>query len=114
MSPLTAFIVLYAAMYGAFGVASPFWPQFFESRGLGPEQLGLLLALGTLTRWFSGPLIGRAADIVGALRAVLAGCTALAAAAALGLLVVDGFWALVFVHLIQAVALAPTTTLADA
>jgi PPP family 3-phenylpropionic acid transporter len=114
MSPLLAFILLYAAMYGAFGVASPFWPRFFEARGLAPEQLGLLLALGMLMRWMSGPLIGRLADIVGALRAVLGACTALAAGAALGLLLAEGFWALLFVHLGQAVALAPTTTLADA
>ena len=27
---LPAFIVLYATLYAAFGIASPFWPRFFE------------------------------------------------------------------------------------
>src|SRR6266481_431689 len=37
---LTKFILLYAAMYAAFGVASPFLPAFLSARGLVPEQLG--------------------------------------------------------------------------
>lgn len=45
-------------MYGAFGVASPFWPRFFETLGLGPEQIGLLLGFGTLAKLISGPLLG--------------------------------------------------------
>ena len=66
---LHCFILLYALMYAAFGAASPFWPRFFESRGLTPEQLGFLLALGILVRLIAGPLAGRVADILGALRA---------------------------------------------
>jgi PPP family 3-phenylpropionic acid transporter len=42
---LPAFILLYATIYAAFGVASPFWPLFFERRGLQAEQLGILLGL---------------------------------------------------------------------
>jgi len=56
-------IVLYALMYAAFGVSSPFMPAFFEGRGLGPEQLGILLATGTAIRLISGPLCGRVADL---------------------------------------------------
>ena len=36
-----AYILLYAALYAAFGVASPFWPRFFETRALTPSRLGL-------------------------------------------------------------------------
>jgi MFS transporter, PPP family, 3-phenylpropionic acid transporter len=114
LPPLPAFIVLYGAMYSAFGVASPFWPLFFESRGLSPNQLGLLLALGTLARLLVGPLAGRIADRLGALRAVLAVCTALAVAAALSLLLGHGFSMLLAISICQAAALAPITTLADA
>ena len=110
---LPAFIVLYGAMYAAFGVASPFWPLFFESRGVSPEQLGLLLAVGTLARLLAGPLFGRIADMVG-LRAVLAGCTALAVVAALGLLPAHGFLLLLAVSVCHGAALTPVTTIADA
>ena len=61
LGALPAFIVLYATMYAAFGATSPFWPRFFDSRGLTPGELGLLLGLGTLVRLVAGPLVGRAA-----------------------------------------------------
>jgi PPP family 3-phenylpropionic acid transporter len=114
INALPAFIVLYATMYGAFGAASPFWPRFFESRGLRPEEIGTLLGLGTLMRLMSGPLIGRLADVSGSLRAVLAACTALAAGFSLALLAAETFWWLLFFHLALAAALAPTTSTADA
>ena len=111
---LPAFILLFGAMYAAFGVASPFWPLFFESRGLSPEQLGILLAAGILARLIVGPLVGRLADMLGAPRTVLAVCIALAVATALALLPAHGFWLLLVISIFQAAALAPITTTADA
>ena len=75
-----SFIFLFAIMYAAFGVASPFWPRFFEWRGLTPEQLGLLLGIGTVVRLVAGPVVGRVADMFGALRAALAELRAIATA----------------------------------
>ena len=66
MSALPAFLALYAAMHAAFGVASPFWPRYFEARGLTPEELGLLFGLGTAMRLIAGPLANRIADLLGA------------------------------------------------
>ncbi len=114
VTPFFAFTVLYSALYGAFGVASPFWPQFFESRGLTPEQLGVLLGFGVVIRLISGPLVGRLADLSGGSRIALAACMLMAAGVALGLLTVHGFGSLLLAHLAQASALAPTTALADA
>ena len=101
-------------MYAAFGAASPFWPLFFESRGLTPEQLGFLLALGQLARLIAGPLAGRVADILGALRASLATCASFAALLTVALLTVEGFWPLAVIHMAHAAMLAPITALADA
>lgn len=114
VGPLSAFLGLYAAMYAAFGVASPFWPQFFAARGLTPEELGVVFGLGTAIRLIVGPLANRIADILGALRATLAVCIVIAVAAALGLVGAQGFWLLLMVHLAQAAALAPIPPLADA
>jgi PPP family 3-phenylpropionic acid transporter len=115
--PVTAlprFILLYAAMYAAFGVASPFLPAFVASRGLPPEQLGLVLAAGTAVRLLSAPLAGRIGDVLHALRNVLVVCTALAAMVTFGYLPAQGFWALLALSLLHAAALAPVTVLADA
>jgi MFS transporter, PPP family, 3-phenylpropionic acid transporter len=114
MSVLHRYVALYALMYAAFGVSSPFMPAFFEERGLSPEQLGLLFAVGTAIRLVSGPLCSRVADIIQALRAVLAVCTLLAALVALGLLSASGFTPLLMTSVLHAAALAPITTLADA
>jgi PPP family 3-phenylpropionic acid transporter len=114
MNALHRFAVLYALMYAAFGVSSPFMPAFFEGRGLAPEQLGILFAAGTAIRLVSGPLGGRLADRTQALRAVLAACQMLAALVAIGLLSAPSFTPLFLTSLLHAAALAPTTALADA
>ncbi|MCK1520957.1 MFS transporter [Bradyrhizobium sp. 17] len=109
-----AYIVLYVALYAAFGAASPFWPKFFETRALAAQQISLILAAAMLTRLVSGPLVAMLADRLGSLRLVLAGSAAVAASAAVALLFADRFWLLLLVALVQAAALAPTTSVADA
>jgi MFS transporter, PPP family, 3-phenylpropionic acid transporter len=109
-----AYIILYATMYAAFGVASPFWPKFFETRALTSQQIGVILAAAMLMRLVAGPLIGMLADLLGSLRLVLAICAALAAGTAAILLRADTFWLLLLIALVQAAALAPITSIADA
>ena len=93
-TPLPRFLLLYAAMYAAFGVASPFFPAFVSARGLSAEPLGLVLGAGTAVRWLTAPLAGRIGDVLQGLRVVLVVCTALAAAVSLGYLPAHGFWPL--------------------
>jgi MFS transporter, PPP family, 3-phenylpropionic acid transporter len=113
-SLLVRFLLVYALMYAAFGVASPFVPAFLQSRGLSPERIGLVVAVATAARFVSGPVVGRVADLLSNLRAVLATCAALAALATLALLTADHFGSLLFAATCQGAALAPITTLADA
>ena len=77
---LPRFLLLYAALYAAFGVASPFLPAFLSMRGLPATQLGLVLGTGTAVRMLTAPLAGRLGDVLQRLRGVLVVCTALAAA----------------------------------
>jgi PPP family 3-phenylpropionic acid transporter len=109
-----AYILLYAALYAAFGVASPYWPIFFETRGLTSQQVGFILAAAMLVRLAAGPLVGRLADASASLRLVLATCAVLAAAMAAALLLANTFWLLLMITSLQAAALAPTTSIADA
>jgi MFS transporter, PPP family, 3-phenylpropionic acid transporter len=114
MAPLAALILLFAALYAAFGVSSPFLPALMESRGLTAEQIGLLFGCATAARLISAPLAGRLADATNALRMTLALFCVATAVATLGYLAASGFWPLFGVGLLHAVALAPTTNLADA
>jgi PPP family 3-phenylpropionic acid transporter len=111
---LTRFVLLYAAMYAGFGVASPFLPAFLSGRGLLPEEIGILLSAGTAVRLLTAPLAGRIGDLIQALRLVLVVCVALAASVTLGYLAAHGFWLLLAVSLLHAASLAPITVLADA
>jgi MFS transporter, PPP family, 3-phenylpropionic acid transporter len=113
-NPLIRFVLLYAAMYAAFGVASPFLPAFLSGRGLSPEQLGLVLSAGTTVRLLTTPVAGRIGDLLQALRLVLIVCTALAASVTLGFLAAHGFWILLGIKLLHDASLAPITVLADA
>lgn len=111
---LPRFVVLYAAMYAAYGVASPFLPAFVNSRGIAPAELGLVLGTGTAVRLLSAPLAGRVGDLLAALRTVLVLCIALGAFTTLGYLPAHGFWWFLAISAMQAAALAPMTVLADA
>jgi PPP family 3-phenylpropionic acid transporter len=109
-----AYVLLYVTLYGAFGVASPYWPKLFESKGLTAQQIGLILAAALVMRLAAGPVLGRLADLLGSLRLVLASCIVAAAAAAAAYMWASSFWLVLLIALAQAAALAPTTSLADA
>ena len=111
---LPRFMLLYASMYAAFGVASPFLPAFVSARGLSAEQLGLVLGAGTVVRLLTAPLAGRTGDVLQGLRVVLVVCAALAASVTLGYLPAHGFWSLLALSLWHAASLGPVTILADA
>jgi MFS transporter, PPP family, 3-phenylpropionic acid transporter len=108
------FMTLYAALFSGFGFASPFLPAFLAERGLGPEELGLVLGAATALRLMCGPVAGRVADRFQAYRAELSVCAILAATAALLYLAAHEFWTVMAVSLLQAAALAPLVPLADA
>jgi PPP family 3-phenylpropionic acid transporter len=114
VTTLPKFVALYAAIYGAYGVASPFLPAFVSARGLSPQEIGFALAAGTATRLVSAPLAGRIADLVQALRVMLVVSIAAAALVTLGYLSARGFWMVLAVMVLHAWALAPMTVLADA
>jgi MFS transporter, PPP family, 3-phenylpropionic acid transporter len=111
---LLRFMTLYAALFSAFGFASPFLPAFLAERGLGPEELGFVLGASTALQLVCGPIAGRLGDRLQAFRAELAVCAILAASAALLYLAAHGFWTVMAVRLLQAAALAPLVPLADA
>src|SRR5450432_1107231 len=95
-------------------VASPFLPAFLHERGLGPSEIGAVLAAGTAVRLITGPLISRLADRLGKHRQTLAVLIAIAAVIAFGYSLPAGFALFLIVSVAHASALAPIVPIADA
>src|SRR5580704_13739245 len=108
------FLLLYVAMFAAFGVASPFLPALLHERGLGPSEIGAVLATGTAIRLITGPAVSRLADRFGTHREILAVLLAMAAVIAFGYSPPAGFAIFLIVSVAHASALAPIVPIADA
>ncbi len=108
------FLALYAALFAAFGVASPFFAAFLAGRALRPEAIGVVLAAGTAMRLLAGPLGARLADRLAAPRLVLVGFIAGACGIAFLYLPAQGVWLLLLVSVAHASVLAPINPIADA
>lgn len=63
--------IWYAAMFLTIGLFTPWWPVWLESRGLGPGEIGIVLALTTWTRIAASPLAAGLADRLGRRRPVM-------------------------------------------
>ncbi len=107
-------MALYAALFAAFGAASPFIPAFLLSHSLRPEAIGVVLGIGTLVRLAGGPIGGRLADRLCMPRLVLVVYTATAAVIAFAYLPAYALWPLLVVSVAHAMTLAPITPIADA
>jgi MFS transporter, PPP family, 3-phenylpropionic acid transporter len=114
INALPRYVLLFALLYGAFGVHSPFFPSFLNARGLEPETIGVVLALGTAVRLIVAPIAGRISDALNATRSILAVSVGGASLAAVAFLGAWGFWPLLLISLASAAALAPVAPLADA
>ena len=108
------FLLLYGTMFAAFGVASPFLPALLHERGLGPSEIGAVLAAGTAVRLITGPVISRIADRFGTHKQILAVLLAMAAGIAFGYDLPAGFAIFLIVSVAHASTLAPIVPIADA
>lgn len=54
--------LFYAAIFLVAGVSMPWFPVYLQSRGLSPDQIGLLLAVGMWVKPLANPLATRWAD----------------------------------------------------
>lgn len=107
------FALLFGAQFLGFGAALPFLPAILAEGGLTPEQVGTVLAAGSMMRLLAGPLSGRLADQVADMRRLLALASLLAAATAAGFGLLAGFALLLAVQLLHSAAAAPIVPLSD-
>jgi PPP family 3-phenylpropionic acid transporter len=113
-SPLPSFLAVYALLYAAFGVQSPFLPALLRERGLRADEISIVLAASTAMRVLAGPALGHTADRWRAHAATLSACAIAAAVAGLGYVTLSGVGWLLAVALVHAASLAPVVPISDA
>jgi PPP family 3-phenylpropionic acid transporter len=111
---LPSFLLLYAALYAAYGTESAYMPAFLRSHGLALEHIGLVLAAGTIIRIGAGPAAGRLADHLGAHKIVLSTSAALSGIIGLAYALAFGFAPLLAVSMAHSSVTASLAPLSDA
>jgi PPP family 3-phenylpropionic acid transporter len=113
-STLPGFLLLYGALYAAYGTESAYMPAFLRSHGLAIEQIGLVLAAGTIVRIVAAPAAGRLADHLRAHRLVVTAAAGLSGVVGLAYTLAFGFPALLAISMAHAAATASLAPLSDA
>ena len=111
-SPLR-FALFYAAVFLSLGIYLPYWPLWLESRGLGPAEIGAVLAAGAWVKLVSNPLAGQITDRWGRPRETLALLTAATVILFSGFLLIRDFWAIFALQLVAAACFQPLIPLSE-
>lgn len=74
----------YGAAFALIGIHLPFWPVWLAAHGLGPTEIGVVMAVGVGVKLIANPLVAHAADRRGQRRPIMV-ALALAATAAFAL-----------------------------
>lgn len=106
--------LVFLAAFAAIGFIQPFLPALLSDRGIGPKEIGTIIACATLARLVIGPAAGWLADRVGDPRPILAIAALAAAAAAASLGLVTAAWASILVALLLHLSAAPVVPMCEA
>ena len=108
------FSAYFAAVFLVLGIYLPFWPLWLEARGLGAEEIGLILAVASWARVIGMPLVGRLADRGGRSHGTMLIAAALSVALFALFFGAAGFWPILLLHLAWALAYNPLIPLGEA
>ncbi|MFG1299010.1 MFS transporter [Xanthobacter sp. V3C-3] len=103
----------YAAFFLALGIQVPYLPLWLEDRGLGPQAIGLALAVPMLARLVATPALGVISDRWGRPRALLTALGLVTAAGMAALAVVRDLAGIMVVLAVMSAAWFPSFALLD-
>jgi len=101
------------AVFAVTGLHLPFWPVWLEAQGVGPEGIGILVALGYFTRMFAGPGFAYLADLIGDRRAPFIWLAVAHLAGLSAFWFTDGFMSIALITLIASGAYSPLIPLKE-
>lgn len=102
-----------AAIFLVIGIFLPFWPLWLTGRGLGPVEIGVILAAGPWIRIFVTPLFAHAADRFGARWGLMLGASICAFLSFVAFMFAEGFTAILLLSLAAGVFFAPIIPLGE-
>jgi PPP family 3-phenylpropionic acid transporter len=114
VNALPSYLILYIALYLAYGTESAYLPAFLGNHGLSIEQIGLVLATGTIVRIVTGPITGRLAYHLDARKQVLSMAAFFSGLIGFAYNLAFGFAPLLTVSMAHAAATASLAPLSDA
>ena len=88
----TRLAAYYGVTFFVIGIMLPFWPLWMQSRGLSPEDIGIVVGIGMLMKVAANPLIAGYADRTGTRRGPLILFSLLASIAFCAFWPANGFW----------------------
>jgi PPP family 3-phenylpropionic acid transporter len=107
---LAAFYFAFLAVYG---VQIPFWPVWLAAHGLGPTDIGVIVAVGVGARLVGNLVTAHVADRSGERRRLML-ILAVAGLAAYGLFAfVDDFWGILAVSIVSSLLFPPIMALGE-
>jgi PPP family 3-phenylpropionic acid transporter len=104
----------YGALFFVIGVLVPFWPIWLQSRGLTPEHIGIVLAVGPWLRILVDPVVTRAADRSGSVRRLILIAAAVSLLAFVGFAFAGSFWPILLITVVFAPTFHVLIPLGDA
>jgi MFS transporter, PPP family, 3-phenylpropionic acid transporter len=113
LPPAVRLSAFYGASFLVAGIQLPFWPVWLASRGLGAEEIGMLLAMAIWAKVFATPAIGAIVDRSGARRSIMVSLAAIALLGYAGLAPAGGLWSLVLLNLVTLTAQSALMPLGD-
>jgi MFS transporter, PPP family, 3-phenylpropionic acid transporter len=103
----------YAAFFLLNGIQMPFWPVWLAGRGLGAREIAALFAAAIWVKVIATPAIGALADRLGRRRAMMVALAIIAWIFYASLWSAAGFWPLLWLTLVAAVAQTALMPLGD-
>lgn len=107
---LAAFYFAFLAVYG---VQIPFWPVWLAAHGLGPTDIGVIVAVGVGARLIGNLLTAHVADRSGERRRLMLALAILGLLAYALFAVVDGFWGILAVSIVSSLLFPPIMALGE-
>ena len=103
----------YGAIFAMIGIHVPFWPVWLAAKGLGPTEIGVVIAASVGIKVISNPLIAHIADRRGQRRSIIVGLAVLAFASFTLFAGTDHFWPILLVSILFFAVWSPIMPLGE-